>query len=760
MRKRLLAILCVLTICCTSINVHLLAADTEFSGISTEAVTDTENTESTEKVLDTENTESTEKVPDTEKTEDTEKVSDTEKTESTEEAAGTEKTESTEKAADTEKTDKPEGAKKAAVFKSTEEETEETETKELAAGMDDPQSGISMCNQDTVVSYGLRSGFQKSEYTGQTYLHNDRFDGHTVVNGIDVSYHNGGIDWNKVKAAGIEYAMIRVGYRGYTSGTLNEDVNFRSNIQGALTAGLKVGVYIFSQAINNAEAVEEANFIMDRISGYGITLPVVIDFEYASGNTGRLYNAKLSVDEATGVCGTFGNTVAARGYTPMIYANKSMLQSNLHADVLSRYFKIWLANYTTVTNYGGDYYAWQYSSKGRINGISGYVDCNFFYEDNVFYNTSYYNGVDYSAVYNYDYYISKYSDMKDLFVHDPRGAIKHFVENGMSEGRQGTDNFNVYTYKNRYVDLRSGYGKDLKQYYLHYMQNGKKEGRSGAGTSGLIGAVTVYNGTDYSAVYDFNSYISKYSDMNRYYADDDIGALEHFVKSGMQEGRTGNDTFNVWIYQAVNDDLRNGYGNNLPQYYRHYISNGKQENRIANEKVFEAVYSENTYKANYPDLARGYGNNSMAYILHFINHGMAEGRIANKDFNIWLYKVINTDLENGYGNNLEQYYYHYMLHGKNEQRRSSEADIADIYTVSGYKEKNPDLAEVYGNSSLEYTWHFANHGLIEGRRGNEEFNPMFYKDYNVDLHQVFGEDLKQYYMHYLFFGKSEGRKAK
>lgn len=282
--------------------------------------------------------------------------------------------------------------------------TEETDTEEITTEENDkkaapiivedgdPQSGTSMSNEEIEPEYDMRySLYQQSGYTGNTYLHNSRYEtGYTIINGIDVSSHNGSIDWSAVKASGIEYVMIRAGYRTLQSGTLGEDANFRNNIQGALNAGLKVGVYMFSQAITQTEAAEEAYYVLNLIRGYNVTLPVVIDYEYGANHTGRLADANLDIDTQTAICNAFCTAVKSSGYTPMVYANKSMLQSDLRGEVLDDYYKIWLANYVTQTTYAGEYYAWQYSSRGFVNGISGYVDCNFFYEENNYQNAAAY----------------------------------------------------------------------------------------------------------------------------------------------------------------------------------------------------------------------------------------------------------------------------------------------------------------------------------------------------------------------------------
>ncbi len=225
------------------------------------------------------------------------------------------------------------------------------------------------------------TGSSNGYVTGSTYSHNARFAGYSVVNGIDVSSYQKIIDWEKVKADGIDFAFIRVGFRGYgDSGSLNTDGMYAKNLAGAAAAGVKVGVYFYSQAITVAEGIEEANYVLKLIQGYSFTLPVVIDYEYAGTGLGRLYNAKLSKRAATDICAAFCDTVEAAGYDAMIYANANMFNKQLYASELSAKYQIWLAHYTTKTDYTGDYQYWQYSSSGTVSGItSGKVDCDFFY---------------------------------------------------------------------------------------------------------------------------------------------------------------------------------------------------------------------------------------------------------------------------------------------------------------------------------------------------------------------------------------------
>lgn len=193
------------------------------------------------------------------------------------------------------------------------------------------------------------------------------------VLGIDVSKWNGTIDWKAVKNSGVSYVIIRCGYRGSSAGSLIEDSKFTSNIKGATSAGLKVGVYFFTQAVNEVEAVYEASFVIDKIKNYKISYPVFLDVE-ASGGRGD----KISVDTRTKVCKAFCQTMQNAGYTAGIYANKTWLNEKINVSEINN-FKIWLAQYAAKPTYGGRYDMWQYKSTGTINGISGNVDMNLSY---------------------------------------------------------------------------------------------------------------------------------------------------------------------------------------------------------------------------------------------------------------------------------------------------------------------------------------------------------------------------------------------
>lgn len=191
--------------------------------------------------------------------------------------------------------------------------------------------------------------------------------------GIDVSKWNGKIDWKAVKASGVDYVIIRCGYRGSSSGALIEDSLFKTNIQGATAAGLKVGIYFFSQAITEAEAVKEASFAVEKAKGYHLTYPIFIDTEPSGGRADSLDKATR-----TAVVNAFCKTVTDAGYKAGIYASKSWFETKLNTSSLTQY-KIWLAQYASKPTYAGRYDMWQYSHRGTISGITGSVDLNYSY---------------------------------------------------------------------------------------------------------------------------------------------------------------------------------------------------------------------------------------------------------------------------------------------------------------------------------------------------------------------------------------------
>jgi len=197
----------------------------------------------------------------------------------------------------------------------------------------------------------------------------------TTEFGIDVSKWNKEIDWQKVKETGVKYAIIRCGYRGSSSGYLIEDPYFQQNIKGATEAGIKVGLYFFTQAVSEVEAVEEASMAVALCDQYKLDYPIFIDSEGAGGNGRADY---IDKETRTAACKAFCETISNSGYAAGVYASKNWLLQNLTAPELEGY-AVWLAEYKAEATYSGDYHMWQYTSDGAIDGIEGRVDLNVSY---------------------------------------------------------------------------------------------------------------------------------------------------------------------------------------------------------------------------------------------------------------------------------------------------------------------------------------------------------------------------------------------
>lgn len=203
--------------------------------------------------------------------------------------------------------------------------------------------------------------------------------------GIDVSQFNGSINWGFVKRDNVDFAFIRVGYRGYgQAGNFAEDAMFKKNIQAAKTAGIPVGVYFVTQAITDAEAIEEANWVLQKIKEYDIEYPIAIDIEeagVAAGDIPRTQN--LDKNTRTRLAKLFCQTIQNAGYTPIVYTNVDWATNKLNMTELAQY-DTWIAHYkydvTSKPNYNGSYTIWQYSDKGSINGVLGNVDLNICYK--------------------------------------------------------------------------------------------------------------------------------------------------------------------------------------------------------------------------------------------------------------------------------------------------------------------------------------------------------------------------------------------
>ena len=253
------------------------------------------------------------------------------------------------------------------------EQEESGKTEESKIEKDDPQSIVAK---------------EQEEQNGAEVDIADVLEGYTddITTGIDVSLWQGVIDWEKVADSGVDFAMIRGGFRSLDTGILKADANAKYNMQQATKYGIKVGVYFFSTAISEAEAIEEANWVADYIAKYQITYPVAYDCEGYDIAGNRQY--EMTTESRTAVAMAFMKQIAKRGYTPMFYASKSALQDVPSWDVkkISSLYSIWVAEYTTLpypqtpaSSYSGSHGMWQYTNHGSVPGIKGTVDMNVAY---------------------------------------------------------------------------------------------------------------------------------------------------------------------------------------------------------------------------------------------------------------------------------------------------------------------------------------------------------------------------------------------
>ncbi len=196
--------------------------------------------------------------------------------------------------------------------------------------------------------------------------------------GIDVSRYQKDIDFNQVKSAGIEFVMIRVGARGYQTGQISLDEYFAQNMTRARDAGLDIGVYFYSQAVNEAEALEEANLVIEACKDYKLTYPVAFDMEFIDNDISRVES--LSKDDRTLIAGTFLNRIVEAGYKPMIYGDKEWLVKRIDIKKLP-VASVWLADESDMPDYPYQFSMWQYSTDGNVYGVSTPVDMDICFID-------------------------------------------------------------------------------------------------------------------------------------------------------------------------------------------------------------------------------------------------------------------------------------------------------------------------------------------------------------------------------------------
>ena len=223
----------------------------------------------------------------------------------------------------------------------------------------------------------ISPGFPKHPYVIENFIKDNGLmsyedDKYIAVRGIDVSNKQHEIDWEKVKASGIEFVIIRLGFRGYgEAGDIHIDQSFKRNMEGAAANGIPIGVYFFAQAINEEEALEEADFVIENLEGYDISLPVVYDPESILKDTARTDN--VSGEQFTKNAIAFCEAIKAAGYEPMIYSNMLWEAFEFEMDKLTDY-RFWYADYEDIPQTPYFFEFWQYSERGHIDGIKNAVD--------------------------------------------------------------------------------------------------------------------------------------------------------------------------------------------------------------------------------------------------------------------------------------------------------------------------------------------------------------------------------------------------
>lgn len=291
----------------------------------------------------------------------------------------------------------------------------------------------------------------------------------------------------------------------------------------------------------------------------------------------------------------------------------------------------------------------------------------------------------------------------------------------------------------------------------------------------------IYQGVNYSAVFDAVYYLNKYPDLKSAFGNNVQAAIAHFVNYGMNEGRQASSSFDVISYKNRYQDLRISFGSNLTAYYLHYITNGKAEGRIAtgnspiqyittyNGIDYSSVYNFTTYTANNADMQQKFSDDDAGAIRHFVTQGMSEGRQASNEFNVTSYQSLYYDLRRVFSSNLKAYYMHYVTNGKAEGRSATGSylggttvlngiDYKSVYNINDYETNNSDIKNSFGLNDIAALQHFVYYGMSEGRQASPStFNVFVYKARYTDLQVVFGNNLKAYYMHYITNGKAEGR---
>ena len=544
----------------------------------------------------------------------------------------------------------------------------------------------------------------------------------TAAVGIDVSAWQENIDWSAVAASGVKFAMLRCGVRGATEGKITEDKYFKQNVQGAINNGIYVGVYFYSMAINEAEAVEEAEFVLNLINGYDIKYPVCYDFEtytdeFSSSGTPYRTNG-LSTEQMNKNASAFLSHIQSRGYIACLYGSASYLKDTWDMNSFANY-DTWVAHYyVSKPSYTGNYNLWQYTDNATVPGIKGAVDVDV---DYTYYFR--YHDVDITNyLFDSEYYADRYTDLRNIFGYDKNALKNHYYTCGIKEGRTASPVFDVRFYLNKYPDLKSAFGNNYEAAYRHFIDAGIKEGRQG------------------SKYFDVSYYLDNNPDVKKVYYSSKTMSLVHFVLAGMPEGRRGSYEFYVKDYQKKVSEF---YSYHLANNYKKYMSLDAGGDPVENYPVDITQYLfDSTYYADrYIDLKNIFGYNEEALKNHYYTCGIKEGRTASPVFDVRFYLNKYPDLKSAFGNNYEAAYRHFIDAGIKEGRQGSK-----YFDVKFYYSHYSDLRKIFGNNNTKLLMHFATSGVNEGREGSKEFSP---RKYQKQANEFYRYQLENNYKKYI-----------
>ena len=340
------------------------------------------------------------------------------------------------------------------------------------------------------------------------------------------------------------------------------------------------------------------------------------------------------------------------------------------------------------------------------------------------------DGVDYSDIYDYQYFLTANPQLAGTYKNNPQGALAYFVNTGMAERLRGCEEFQVESYIMEYAALRRKYGTTWKRYYLDYLLGGKAAGRHGSGCTKMKDPLTVYEDVDYSAVYDFSYYLTKYPELLEKYRYDDKGMLKYFVKNGMKKMHRASSEFNIVSYVYEYASLRKKYGTDWAKYYLDFVNEGKRKKRhgtgctkMQNAVTsydgfnYKYVYDYSYYLSKNPDLKEKYRYDDAGALKHFVTKGIPKMARGCKEFNVVSYVYEYPALRRLYRTDWLKYYQNYCKNGKRKGWHGTGCTKmvkpATVYNGKNYKNEYDFFYYTSHYSSVKKKYQYDDYGALE-----------------------------------------------